>query len=108
MVGLGQGCDPLRGGREQDPVPGLAGPDRQSLLTWEVAAGLDRAAVAGVQTLDRVGAADDPPDLDVIVQERDELGPGAVSEPDHRRVARPPFLSELVEAERAAVAWTAV
>ena len=29
MVGIGQAGDPLGRGREQDPVPGLAGPDRQ-------------------------------------------------------------------------------
>ena len=28
-VGLGQAVDPLGGGGEQNPVPGLAGPDRQ-------------------------------------------------------------------------------
>ncbi len=35
--------------------------------------GLGSRAVAGVQGLDRVGGANDSPDLDVVVQERDEL-----------------------------------
>ncbi len=30
MVGVGEPGDPLGGGGEQDPVPGLAGPDRQA------------------------------------------------------------------------------
>ena len=30
VVGVGEAGDPLGGGVEQDPVPGLAGPDRQT------------------------------------------------------------------------------
>ena len=30
VVGVGEPCDPVGGGGEQDPVPGLAGPDRQA------------------------------------------------------------------------------
>jgi hypothetical protein len=29
VVGVGEPVDPLRGGGEQDPMPGLAGPHRQ-------------------------------------------------------------------------------
>src|SRR6185312_897199 len=32
VVGLGEAGDPFRSGGEQDPVPGLAGPDRQWVL----------------------------------------------------------------------------
>jgi hypothetical protein len=62
-----------------------------------VAAGLDRPPVAGVERLDRVRAAQDLADLQVIVQERDELLPGVVPEPDDRRIPLAPPLGQLVE-----------
>ena len=45
----------------------------------------DRAE-AGVQRLDRVRRAEDLADLDVVIQERDELGPGVAPKPDQRRI----------------------
>ena len=45
------------------------------LLCREVLTSVHRAAVAGVERLDRVGRADDPPDLDVELQEWRELRP---------------------------------
>src|SRR4051794_28711880 len=39
---------------------------QRGLVLGEMAAGLDRAAVAGIQAFDRVCAADDAPDLDVV------------------------------------------
>src|SRR6202035_4070951 len=56
------------------------------LLGGEVAAGFDRAADPRVEGLDRVGLADDRPYLPVEGQERDELGPGVLPEPEDRRV----------------------
>src|SRR4029453_6570290 len=62
------------------------------LLGREGAAGLDRSAVAGVERLDRVRAAQHPADLQVVVQERDELVPGMVPKLDDRRVTATPGL----------------
>jgi hypothetical protein len=67
------------------------------LLGGEMAAGLDRPPVPGVQRLDGVGGADDLADLQVVVQERDELVPGVVPQPDDRRVPPAPGLGEVVE-----------
>src|SRR6266516_6118904 len=57
------------------------------LLVGEVAAGLDRAAEAGVEAFDGVGGGDDGADLGVEVEEGDELGPGVLPQPDDGRVA---------------------
>src|SRR5690349_4988670 len=59
---------------DDDEVEVLEG----GLLGGEVAAGLDRAAEPGVQRLDRVGGADQRPDLLIEPQEGHELGPGAL------------------------------
>ncbi len=44
----------------------------------EVASCFGRSAVAGVEGLDGVGGADDPADLDVLGEERDEFLSGVV------------------------------
>jgi hypothetical protein len=62
-----------------------------------VAPGLDRPPVTGVQRLDRVRGADDGPDLDVVVQERDELLPRVLPQPDDRPVPLASFLRQLVQ-----------
>jgi hypothetical protein len=62
-----------------------------------VAAGLDRPPVAGVQALDGVGGVQYLADLNVVVQERDELLPGVLPQPDDRRIPGGPFLCQLVE-----------
>jgi len=67
------------------------------LLGGEVAAGLDRAAEPGVQRLDRVGGGDQRPDLGVEGQERGELGPGVLPQPDDGRVPFLPLAAELGE-----------
>jgi hypothetical protein len=77
-------------------------------LGGEMASGLDRPPVAGVQRLDRVRAADDRPDLDVVVQERDELLPRVLLQPDDRPVTLPRFSARSSRAARAAAAFTAV
>ncbi len=59
-------------GRVQGPGDELQGVHRR-LFVGEVATGPDRAAVSGVERLDRVGRADQPADLHVIVQEGHEL-----------------------------------
>jgi len=64
--------------------------------------------VPGVQRLDRIGAAQHLADLDVVVQERDEFGPGVLPEPDERRVALPQRSARASSAARAACAFTAV
>ena len=51
----------------------------------------------GVQRLDGIGAAGHLADLEVVVQERDGLLPGAVPEPDDRRVPLAPFAGQVVE-----------
>jgi hypothetical protein len=86
------------------PGPGgVKGPGHQvqalqcCLLVREVAAGLDRAPVAGVEGLDGVGGADDLADLDVVVQEGDELAPGVLPEPDDGAVPLSPPVRQLVE-----------
>ena len=62
-----------------------------------MASGPDGAPVAGVEGFDGVGAADDPPDFDVVVQERHELAPGVLPQSGDRRVLPAPFGRELHE-----------
>jgi hypothetical protein len=62
-----------------------------------MASGLDRPPVAGVQGLDGICAAQHLADLDVVVQERDELLPGVVPQPDDRRIPLAPPFGQLVE-----------
>ena len=69
----------------------------RGLLGREVPPGLDGPAVAGIQRLDRVRGADHRADLRVVVQERDELLPGVLPQPDHRRVLPAPLLRQLVQ-----------
>jgi YhgE/Pip-like protein len=82
---------------------GVKGPGDQvealerGLLGGEMPAGFDCPAVAGVERFDRVCGADDRADLQVVVQERDELGPGVLPQPDHGPVLFPPFLGQLVK-----------
>src|SRR5215471_9548841 len=59
--------------------------------------GLDRATVPGVQRLDRISAAYHLADLDVVVEERDDLTPRVLPEPDDRRIPAAPGLGELVQ-----------
>ncbi len=59
------------------------------------ALGRSPPAGSGIERLNRVGRADDPPDLDVELQERRELGPSAASEPKNGRLAVSPGLVEL-------------
>src|SRR5581483_11295351 len=73
---------------------------QRGLLRGEVPAGAHRPAVPGVERLDGVGTTDDPADLHVVVQERDELRPGGFPEADDGRVLATPRLRELVEAGR--------
>ena len=94
-------CRVKRAGHEVEAL------QRRSVVR-EVPAGADRAPVAGVERLDRVGQAQYAADLDVVVEERDELRPGVVPQPDDRRVALSPALGELVERGAAASALTAV
>jgi hypothetical protein len=54
-------------------------------------------AYAGVDGLDGVRRADDGADLDVEGEEGHELGPGALPQPDDRRVLLPPGVLELPE-----------
>lgn len=68
------------------------------LLCGELAPGPDRAPVAGVEGIDGVVAADDPPNFDVVVQECYELAPDILPQPDDRRVLPTPFGGELHEA----------
>lgn len=51
-----------------------------------MAAGPQRAPVAGVAGFDRVGRTDHPADLGVTVKKQGELGPGVAPEPADRRV----------------------
>src|SRR5262245_2185574 len=57
----------------------------------------DRAAIAGVDRLHRVGRADDPADLHVVVQERHELAPRVLPQADDRRILGAPRGGELHE-----------
>lgn len=65
------------------------------LLGREVASGPDRAPVAGVPRVDRVGRADDLSDLDVVVQERHELGPGVLPQRHDGPILATPGRGEL-------------
>ncbi|KFI76686.1 hypothetical protein BMON_0822 [Bifidobacterium mongoliense DSM 21395] len=56
----------------------------------------DGAAEPGVQTLDRVRGADDPADLHVVVQERDEPFPCVEPQALDRRVLARPVFEHLV------------
>src|SRR4051794_6316920 len=56
-----------------------------------------RPPVAGVQRLDGICRADHLPDLYVVVEERNELGPRVTPQPDHRAILRAPFLLQFVE-----------
>jgi hypothetical protein len=56
------------------------------LLGGEMSSGPDRAPVAGVNGFDGIGAADDPPDFDVVLQERHEFGPRVFPQPGDNRV----------------------
>lgn len=67
------------------------------MLVREVAPGSYGSPVSGVDRLDRVGRADHPADLHVVVQKRDELGPGAFPEPSDRRIPVVPLLGELLK-----------
>jgi hypothetical protein len=68
---------------------------QRGLLAREMAPGSHGPPIAGVQRLDRVRGTDHLPDLDVIVEERDELVPGVTPQPDHRPVLRTPFLFQV-------------
>ena len=54
VVGLGEPVDPLRGGGEQDPVPCLAGADRETNSSWVKEASRARSASRGTESR-RVG-----------------------------------------------------
>jgi hypothetical protein len=60
-------------------------------------AGGDRSAVAGVQRLDRIGAAEHGADLGVVVEEGQELLPGVAPQLPDGGVGRAPLLFELLE-----------
>ena len=67
------------------------------LLAGEVAAGPDRAPVAGVQGFDRIRGADHLPDFGVVVEERNEFVPCVAPQPDHRAIFITPFLLQFVQ-----------
>ena len=69
---------------------------QRGLLVREVTAGANGPAETSIQVLDRVRRSQDLADLDVVVQERHELGPSIAPEPNHRRVGLAPLLSELL------------
>ena len=69
----------------------------RGLVVGEVATCFDRPPDPSVHRLDRVGGADHPADLRVEREERDELSPSLVPEPDDRRVTGAPRLDELGE-----------
>lgn len=68
---------------------------QRGLVVREVPSRADSAAIAGVERLDRVCAADHAPDLDVVVEERYELAPGVLPELADRRVLLAPLRVEL-------------
>ena len=76
---------------------GQVGRFQRGLLVREVTAGANGTAETSIQAFDRVRSAQDLADLDVVVQERHELGPGIAPEPNHHRVGLAPLLSELFE-----------
>jgi hypothetical protein len=67
------------------------------LFGREVAAGVHGSAEPGINRFDRVCRADDGSYFPVKGQERHELGPGVLPEPDDRRVAFLPRAGELGE-----------
>ena len=73
------------------------------LLGREVSAGPDRSAVPGVKALDGVGRANDPPNFDVVVQERDELAPRVAPQPGDRGVLLAPLVVQGVQGRRGGV-----
>jgi hypothetical protein len=93
-VHYGQQCPGKRINYAGNDTPRIR---QQSLLGREVPAGPDRPAVAGVQRFNGIGRTDHLPDLYVVVEERDELGPRVAPQPDHCPVFRAPFLLEVVE-----------
>ena len=66
---------------------------QRGLLVREVTAGANGPAETSIQAFDRVRRSQDLADLDVVVQERHELGSGIAPEPDHRRVGLTPYFS---------------
>src|SRR3546814_565200 len=58
---------------------------------------LDSPPASGIQILNRIGRAQYSPHLGVVVQERDELLPGVVSQSDDRRILLAPTVSEILE-----------
>src|SRR6476620_9884775 len=63
-----------------------------SLLGREMPASPHCPSVAGVEALDGLVAAEDPPHFDLIIEERHDLGPGVVPESDDRPILLSPFL----------------
>jgi hypothetical protein len=96
----------VQGGLPSHRPPCPAGPGRVKgpghqiqalqggLLGRKVPPGLDRPPVTGIKGLDRIRRADDLADLDVVVQERDELIPGVLPQPDDGAVALAPLLCQ--------------
>jgi hypothetical protein len=70
---------------------------QRGLLGRKMTSGPYRPSVAGIQRLDGVRRADHLPDLEVVIEERNELGPGVPPQPDHAAIFLPPFLVEFVE-----------
>jgi len=68
-----------------------------SILVRKVTSGPHGPAVAGVDRFDRVRRADNPPDLDVVFQERHELRPGALPKPHDCRIPLSPLCREFSE-----------
>ena len=66
-------------------------------LVGEVPAGADGPADEGVDALDGVGGADDGADLGVEGQDRHELRPCLLPQPDDRRIPVAPSFGELGE-----------
>lgn len=60
------------------------------LLGEEMAASAYRAPVSGVDGFDGAGAADDPPNFGIVVQERHELASGVLPQPGDRGYCRAP------------------
>lgn len=68
----------------------------RGLLVGEVPAGKHRPPVAGIQALDRVGRAQHPTDLNVVVQEWNELLPGAQPQLADSGVGPSPLVQDVV------------
>jgi hypothetical protein len=73
---------------------------QRGLLGREMAPGADRAPVSSVQRFDRVRRAHHTSDLYVVVQERDELFPRGLPQPDDRRVSAAPLLGQVPQGGR--------